>query len=103
MNEYKNIEYKSFEECRLEREGQIDNSLRREEIDRCVKLAESCVSCKYNKVNTGEYFTCGSTQCDKTDYPCKACSFIKWVNSGRFEDSIEAPPVPCEFYEQLVD
>ena len=97
------IECKSFEECRLERERQIGSSLRREEINRCIKLEESCVSCKHNKVNTGGYFTCGATRCNKINYPCKACAFLKWVNSGRFEDSIEAPPSTCEFYEQFVD
>jgi hypothetical protein len=92
----------SFEERQLERERQIDSSLRHEEIDRCIKLAENCVSCKHNKVNTGEYFTCGATQCNKSNYPCKACAFLKWVNSGEFEDEIEAPPFPCELYEQFV-
>lgn len=93
------INVRSFEEQQQEREKQIKNSHRQQEIDRCGKLWDSCTSCKHNKVNTREYFTCGATQCNKSNYPCLACSFIKWVNSGRFEDTIEAPPFPCEFYE----
>lgn len=96
-----NIPMKTLEECVQERNEQIKNSPRQEELERCIKLVESCVSCKHSKTNTGEYFTCGATLCNKSNYPCLACSFRKWVNSGEFEDTIEAPPFPCGFYERF--
>lgn len=97
--EYTGVE--SWDEYIQEDEQRMKDSLRQEELERCSKLGKMCVSCKHNKINTGEYFTCGATQCNKSNYPCKACAFVKWVNGGQFEDTIEAPPFPCEFYEKL--
>ena len=78
---------------------QINESPRQLEIKRCMDLLDMCKLCVHNKANQQVLFTCGSTQCI-VNYPCMACSFLKWVNSGRFEDEIIAPPFPCDKYEK---
>lgn len=91
----------SWSDRMREREQQIKDSPRQEELRRCEQLSIFCVSCKHNKDNTGEYYTCGGTKCNVSSYPCWACSFFKNVNSGNFEDTLKAPPFPCDLYEEL--
>ena len=94
---------KTMKEVMKERNKKIKLSDRQDEIKRCVDLRTSCESCVNNRANHGDYFTCGATMCYKTNYPCLACSFTKWLNSGMFEDEIKAPPFPCDYYEEMND
>lgn len=101
-----NVAMYTIEEWNAKRQTEITNSPRQEEIERCNKFWEQCFKCKYNKLNTGESFTCGATGCVLGyDYQCTACSFGKYVggDNKKFEKQISAPPYPCEGFEEYIE
>ena len=91
-----------MEEWSIEREKEKTKSPRQEEIKRCNELLDQCDKCKHNKANCKESFTCGASMCKLgLGYSCQACSFLKHVGSGGFEEQIQAPIYPCESFEGI--
>ena len=91
-----------MEEWAIERDKERAKSPRQEEIKRCNEFFAQCNKCKHNKANCKESFTCGVNMCKAgLGYPCRACSFLKYIGSGSFEEEIYAPPYPCESFEEI--
>lgn len=87
------------EEWAAKREKEMTESPRQEEIGRCNKLLDQCERCRNRKKS----FTCGANMCkSERGYPCQACSFLKHVGSGSFEEQMHAPTYPCEYFEEVL-
>lgn len=92
----------TIEEWAAKRKKEIAESPRQEEIKSCRDLNNQCDVCRYNKANCKEPFTCGASMCKAgLFHPCRACSFLKYIGSGSYEEEISAPTYPCESFKEI--